>query len=98
MKTKTGKVLLQLNEWTAKLVDIPPQKEFDFFFGIRVKQEAKNRMYQILVMRSEGKTQHEVGLAFGISRERARQLEVDAIRAVRKFYFLVKSSSKPDQL
>ena len=92
MKTKTGKVLIRVNDYHTKLMDIPLQAEFDLCFGSRVKQEAKNRMYEILVMRSEGKTQHEVGLAFGISRERARQLEVDAIRAVRKVYFPLKPS------
>lgn len=90
MMTQIGKILISrktYNGYQHLLVDIPPQAELDKLLGNRFKQEAKNRIRQILMLRSEGKTRKEIGLAFGLSVERVRQFEARAERVVRENYW-----------
>lgn len=97
IKVTKGKVLVSRETssggMVTELVDIPSKEKCDEMLGTRYKQEAKDRIYEMMIMRSEGKTNKEVGLAFGVSAERVRQLGARFENDLRKIYWPRSKSS-----
>ena len=57
------------------LVDFPTREEFDAMYSKHKSQELKDKYWAILNLRAQGKTLTNAGKPFGITRERARQIE-----------------------
>ena len=57
------------------LVDFPTREEFDALYSKHRSQELKDKYWDILKARSQGKTLVDSGNPFGLTRERVRQIE-----------------------
>jgi len=68
------------------LVDFPTRKQFDGFFGERVKAESRDKYWAILCARIKGSTFAQVAKDFGVSRERVRQIEARFLRKVQTLH------------
>jgi len=68
------------------LVDFPTRKQFDGFYGERVKAESRDKYWAILRARVKGDTFAQVAKDFGVSRERVRQIEARFLRKVQTLH------------
>jgi hypothetical protein len=64
------------------LVSFPTRKEFDVLYAKHTSSELKDKYWQMLTHRSKGHTLDECGKLFGLTRERARQIEARFQRLV----------------
>ena len=63
-----------------KLIPFPKRDEFDLLLGNRIKQDAKDKWWDVLQSRARGATLQEAGQPFSIQRERVRQMEAKFLR------------------
>lgn len=70
------------------LVDFPTREEFDVMYARHKDQALKDKYWDILQHRSQGKTLEQSGKPFGITRERVRQIEAKFQRKVCEKYWL----------
>lgn len=68
------------------LVDFPTREEFDKMYAKHKSQELKDKYWNILKHRAQGKTLEESGRPYGITRERVRQIEARFQRLVGERY------------
>jgi len=68
------------------LVDFPSREEFDALYSKHRSQDLKDKYWDILNARSQGKTLVDSGNPFGLTRERVRQIEARFQRLVGKRY------------
>ena len=68
------------------LVDFPSREEFNILYSKHKSQELKDKYWDILNSRSQGKTLEESGKPFGLTRERVRQMEARFQSLVGKRY------------
>ena len=82
LREANGLVPIRTNDKTNpyKLVPFPKRDEFDNLLGNRIKQDAKNKWWDVLQSRTKGATLQEAGQPFGIQRERVRQMEAKFLR------------------
>lgn len=69
------------------LVDFPTRAEFEAMYARHKDQALKDRYWDILQHRSQGKTLEQSGKPFGITRERVRQIEAKFQRKVCEKYW-----------
>jgi len=69
------------------LVDFPTREEFEVMYARHKDQALRDRYWDILQHRSQGKTLEESGKPFGITRERVRQIEAKFQRKVCEKYW-----------
>ena len=69
------------------LVDFPTREEFETMYARHKDQALKDRYWDILQHRSQGKTLEQSGKPFGITRERVRQIEAKFQRKVCEKYW-----------
>jgi len=82
LKEAKGKVpVLVGGETPYKLVDFPNKEKFNEMYG-SLRDESRERYWDILCMRSKGYSLHEIGLMHGVTRERVRQIEARFLRKV----------------
>lgn len=82
LREANGLVPVRTNDKTNpyKLIPFPKRDEFDTILGNRIKQEAKNKWWEVLQSRANGATLQEAGHPFSIQRERVRQMEAKFLR------------------
>lgn len=68
------------------LVSFPTREEFDVMYSKHKSQELKDKYWNILNSRAQGKTLDESGKPFGLTRERTRQIEARFQRLVGERY------------
>lgn len=68
------------------LVDFPDRATFDSLYHKSVKADSLERQWGILKSRAQGKSLTDAGKAFGISKERVRQLEAKFLRLMQKHH------------
>ena len=68
------------------LVEFPTREEFDSLYSKHKSQDLKDRYWNILILRSQGKTLVDSGNPFGLTRERVRQIEARFQRLVGERY------------
>ena len=76
------------------LVDFPTKEVFSEMYKKYHKQPAIDKHYDILQMRIAGHTYLECGEAFGVSRQRVREIEAKFLRKMQQY----RSSLKTDSL
>jgi DNA-directed RNA polymerase sigma subunit (sigma70/sigma32) len=78
-----GKVPVQTESETTPwfLVPFPTREEFNEMYKLSTP-ETRERYWQMLVERSEGSSLADIGRRWGITRERARQIEAKFLRRV----------------
>ena len=92
MNLKDGKGQVPIRNQTTNdqtpwlLVAFPTQKEFKSLYP-HLKEELRDKYWKILVLRAGGKTLTSSGAPFGITRERARQIEAKFQRLVGEKYW-----------
>jgi hypothetical protein len=69
------------------LVDFPTREEFEVMYARHKDQALRDRYWDILQHRSQGKTLEQSGKPFGITRERVRQIEAKFQRKVCERYW-----------
>lgn len=78
-----GKVPVQTESETTPwfLVPFPTREEFNEMYKLSTP-ETRERYWKMLVERSEGSSLADIGRRWGITRERARQIEAKFMRRV----------------
>ena len=78
-----GKVPVQTESETTPwfLVPFPTREEFNEMYKLSTP-ETRERYWEMLVERSEGSSLADIGRRWGITRERARQIEAKFLRRV----------------
>jgi hypothetical protein len=86
LKQGNGRVPIRSNnpDMPYIMVPFPNRGEFDALWGKRVSRDSKDRYWSVLNKRAEGATLIESGRRFGISRERARQIEAKFLRLMQR--------------
>ena len=82
LKEANGLVPVRTNDKTNpyRLVPFPKRDEFDRLLGNRIKQDAKDKWWDVLQSRARGATLQDAGHPFSIQRERVRQMEAKFLR------------------
>ena len=82
LREANGLVPVRTNNKTNpyKLVPFPTRAEFDLMLGNRIKQDAKDKWWDVLQSRAGGATLQDAGHPFSIQRERVRQMEAKFLR------------------
>ena len=82
LREANGLVPVRTNDATNpyQLIPFPKRGEFDLILGNRIKQDAKDKWWDVLQSRARGATLQEAGHPFSIQRERVRQMEAKFLR------------------
>jgi hypothetical protein len=75
------------------LVDFPTREQFDALQGKGVKAESRDRYWEMLQARAGGLSFADVARQYGITRERARQIEAKFLRQMQTLHLKTKPSS-----
>ncbi len=74
------------------LVDFPSREEFDKLYAKKLRGDNLDRYWTILNLRIKGASLTEIGLQYGVTKERVRQIEARFIRLMRESYLQSKTS------
>lgn len=76
------------------LVDFPSREVFDSLYSQHVATDSRDRYWSVLTARRDGATLADAGSTIGVTRERARQIEVQFMRMLERWHRQKETSSE----